>query len=128
MEVTGGKETVSHSWMHMAAQTDPKQDMQYDGGTAGGAVDVGHRLDSQTHSYGVYFDGSMVRFYIDRKEHLAYNADDALASGRTWPFGAPLYIVLNVAAGGAGGDPSETSFPKSMTVGSISIWQGGTPF
>jgi beta-glucanase (GH16 family) len=128
MEVTGGKETVSHSWMHMAARADPKQDMQYGGGKTTGVVDLGQPLDRETHLYGVYFDGSMVRFYVDHKEHLAYNADDALASGRTWPFGAPHFLVLNVAVGAAGGDPSGASFPKEMTVGPISIWQGGTPF
>lgn len=128
LEVTGGKETAFHSWMHMAAQGDPKQDMPSDGGAEAEEVDLGHRLDSQTHLYGVYFDGSMVRFYVDHREHLAYNADDALASGRSWPFGQPFYLVLNVAVGGAGGNPSATSFPKSMTVGPISIWQGGTPF
>jgi hypothetical protein len=59
---------------------------------------------------------------------MAFGLEDALASGRTWPFGNSQYLVLNVAVGGAAGDPSATSFPKSMTVGAISIWQGGTPF
>jgi hypothetical protein len=84
-------------------------------------------LDSRTHLYGVYFDQAMVRFYIDRKEHMAFDLEDAEASGRTWPFGNSMFLVLNVAVGG-NGDPSASSFPKSMTVGAISIWEGGTPF
>jgi hypothetical protein len=90
-------------------------------------VDLGQPLDSQVHRYGVYFDSKMVRFYVDRKQHLAFNAADALASGRTWPFANPQYLVLNIAVGGRG-NPSGTQFPKSMVVDGITIWEGGIPF
>jgi hypothetical protein len=58
---------------------------------------------------------------------MTITAADAVSSGRTWPFGRSFFIVLNVAVGGLE-DPAPTSFPRSMTVGPISIWQGGTPF
>jgi hypothetical protein len=127
-EGMGTKPSVAYSRIHMAAQSNPRKDAAYGGGFTGGDVDLGHPLDSRPHLYGVYFDYTMVRFYIDRKEHLAFGVEDALASDRTWPFGNPQYLVLNVAVGSFGGDPSATSFPRSMTVGAISIWEGGTPF
>ncbi|HEX8630577.1 MAG TPA: hypothetical protein VF755_20650, partial [Catenuloplanes sp.] len=120
--------TVAHSATHQAAASDPAVDVPYNWAEPGGSVDLGHPLDSRAHTYGVYFDADTVRFYIDRVEHMALWAADARASGRTWPFGGPQFMVLNVAIGGAGGDPAGTTFPKSMTVGEISIWQGGTPF
>lgn len=128
LEIMGGKETVAHSWIHMASQSDPDREVDYGGDAAGGSIDLGHPLDSRTHRYGVYFDDTMVRFYIDREEYLSLDADDALAAGATWPFGEPQFLVLNVAIGGVGGDPSSTPFPKEMVVGPVSIWEGRTPF
>jgi beta-glucanase (GH16 family) len=128
LEVLGGEPTVAHSATHQATRSDPDTDYPYDWDEPGGSIDLRHSLDSRTHLYGVYFDGATVRFYIDRHEHIALRAADAAASGRTWPFGNPQYLLLNIAIGGAGGDPSATVFPKSMTVGAISIWQHGLPF
>jgi hypothetical protein len=128
LEVDGGNPTLAHSRIHTASRSDPDRDIPYGAHEPGGTVDLGHPLDGQPHRYGVYFDGAMVRFYIDREEHLALDADDAFASGRSWPFGKPQYLVLNVAVGGIAGDPSDTSFPRAMTVGPVSIWEGGTPF
>jgi hypothetical protein len=127
VEVIGAKPTVVHSAIHMAARSDPDRDAPYDGDRDGGSLDLGHPVDDRMHRYGVYFDQTMVRFYIDRKEHMAFNLEDAVVSDRTWPFGSSQSLVLNVAVGGMG-DPSATMFPKSMTVGAISIWEGGTPF
>jgi hypothetical protein len=66
-----------------------------------------------------------VRFYVDHKEHLALDREDAEVSGRAWPFGKPMYMVLNVAVNYT--DP-DTVFPQSMVVKRISVWKGGTPF
>jgi len=127
LEVIGANRTVAHSTVHMATRSDPGRDAPFPIGRNEGKVDLGHPLDSRSHRYGVYFDGSMVRFYIDRREHLAFGVEDAFASGRTWPFDSPQHVVLNVAVGGTG-DPSGTEFPNTMTVGAVSIWKGGTPF
>jgi hypothetical protein len=127
VEVVGSRPTVAHSMTHMATAADPRKDAPYPLDESKGMVELGHPLDSQAHRYGVYFDRKMVRFYVDRKEHLALGADDALAAGRNWPFDKPQYLLLNIAVGGKG-DPSRTEFPKSMIVDRISIWEGGTPF
>jgi beta-glucanase (GH16 family) len=125
LEVLGSKPTVARTSVHTSLQSDPRRDAPYAGPAA--KVDFGHPLDSRTHRYGVYFNHRSVRFYIDGKERMVRAVEDALASGRTWPFGQPMFIVLNVAVGGRE-DPSATALPKSMTVGSVQIWRGGTPF
>ncbi|HEX8628849.1 MAG TPA: glycoside hydrolase family 16 protein [Catenuloplanes sp.] len=127
VEVVGSNPAVALSATHQAAAGDPTRDLQYGWEEPGGTVDLGEPLDSATHTYGVYFDVNAVRLYIDRREHMTITAADALASGRTWPFGTSFFIVLNVAVGGVE-EPDPAVFPRSMTVGAISIWQGGTPF
>jgi hypothetical protein len=126
MEVAGADTTWVHTAAHMAEIGNPRQLEEFGWGDAGGSTDLGPDLRARPHSYGVYFDGQMVRFYIDRKEHMTVWAQDALTAGWDWPFGKPEDLVLNIAVGA--GDPTNTSFPQTMTVGPISIWQGGTPF
>jgi beta-glucanase (GH16 family) len=127
LEVVGSQPTVALSATHQSAQDDPTEDVQYGWDEPGGSVDLGEPLDRAPHIYGVYFDAAMIRFYIDRREHMALSAVDAVTSGRTWPFDRSFFIVVNVAVGGLE-DPSATTFPRSMTIGAFSIWQGGTPF
>ena len=116
----GADETVAH----LPAKADPRKDAPYTWGDVGDAAQLA--ADGKSHRYGVYFDGKTVRFYVDRRERAALWAEDADGSGRSWPFGAPQYLMLTVAVGGA--DPVHTTFPRQMIVGAISIWSGGVPF
>ena len=84
-------------------------------------------MDAGRHLYGVYFDSRTVRFYVDRRPTMSLWASDALASGRTWPFGKSFFLLVNVAIAG-GVDTSATTFPRTMTVGPITVWKGGVPF
>ncbi|UAB98824.1 glycoside hydrolase family 16 protein [Dactylosporangium vinaceum] len=126
-EGTGSRPTLVQSAVHMAVAGSPRTDRQYGWGEAGGTTDVGLPLDARSHVFGVYFDAQTVRFYVDRRPTMSLWAADALASGRTWPFGGPQFLLLNVAVAG-GVDNSATRFPRTMTVGPISIWAGGVPF
>jgi beta-glucanase (GH16 family) len=125
LEASGAQPTVARSRIHMASSTDPAADVPFPRNKDRGFVDLGHPLDTKTHLYGVYFDGTMVRFYIDRSEHLAFGIEDAVTSGRAWPFGRPQYLILNVAVNA---DAARTAFPARMVVDRIAIWEGGTPF
>ena len=126
MEVAGADTTWVHTAAHMADAADPTKLVGFGWGDAGGSTDLGEDLRARPHTYGVYFDDQTVRFYIDREEHAAVWAQDARTAGWDWPFGKPQNIVLNLAIGA--GDPTNTPFPQTMTVGPISVWQGGTPF
>ncbi|MEV6597201.1 family 16 glycosylhydrolase [Actinoplanes sp. NPDC051346] len=126
-EGIGGRPTMAHSAAHMATAANLKIDLPYGWGEAGGTTDLGEPVDARSHTYGVYFDSKTVRFYIDRKPTMTLWAADALATGRTWPFGGSQYLILNVAVSGEV-DTSATAFPKDMTVGPISIWNTGVPF
>ena len=126
-EGTGAQPTLAKSAAHMAVAGDPRIDRQYGWGEAGGTTDLGAPTDAAGHRYGVYFDARTVRFYVDRKPTMALWASDALATGRTWPFGKPHFLLVNVAIAGDV-DSSATTFPRTMTVGPIAVWKGGVPF
>jgi hypothetical protein len=126
-EGTGATPTLARAAAHLPSATDPAVDRQYGWDEQGGTTDIGSSLDAGPHRYGVYFDGKLARFYIDRRPTMTLWAADALGSGRTWPFTKPLFMLLNVAVDGTT-DDSATTFPRTMTVGPISIWRGGIPF
>ncbi|GAB2591127.1 hypothetical protein Aab01nite_39480 [Paractinoplanes abujensis] len=126
-EGTGAQPTVARAAAHMAIARNPGADQQYGWDEPGGTTDLGAPLDSGPHQFGVYFDARTVRFYIDRRPTMTLWASDALAAGRTWPFGQSFFLVANVAIAGTV-DSSATTFPRSMTVGPVSVWKGGVPF
>jgi len=122
----GAQPTVAHSAVHLAATGDPHDPRQYGWDDPGGTTDLGAPLDGRAHRYGVYFDGQVVRFYIDAKPTMTVWASDATAAGSAWPFGQPQHLLLNVAV--SGGQPPTDDFPKSMIVSEIKVWKGGIPF
>ncbi|GIM97475.1 glycoside hydrolase family 16 protein [Paractinoplanes toevensis] len=126
-EGTGATPTKAHVAAHMATTANSKTDKSYGWGDPGGTTDVGSSLAAGPHRFGVYFDDRIVRFYLDRKPTMTLRASDALRSGRSWPFGKPQYLILNVAIDGET-DNSSTVFPRTMTVSPIVIRPGGVPF
>lgn len=128
MEVFGAQQSVARQFIHVSSLDNAKRDLPFGDNAPGNETDLGQSLDSQTHLYGVYFDDSRVDFYIDRQKTLSLTAAQAKATGRAWPFGSPQFLIVNIAIGGRGGDATGASFPRTMTVGSISIWSTGPPF
>jgi beta-glucanase (GH16 family) len=131
LEAWGDVPNIAHSIVHMPTAGQPTVDAMRG---ANGATDLGHAVNSQAHTYGVYFDGTVVRFFIDRNPTMTLSAADARASGAVWPFNGAQSILLNVAVDGRQRDAAgsltatQSSFPQKMTVGPISIWAKGVPF
>jgi beta-glucanase (GH16 family) len=126
LEVLGSDPRTARSALHMADRYQPTRDRPYGGDGYVGATHFDSPVDSQPHRYGVYFDESSVVFYIDDRRTFTYTAADAAASGRTWPYGQPMFLLLNVAIGGQE-PPGDTQLPRSMSVGPIAIWSGRVP-
>ncbi|MEU8818045.1 glycoside hydrolase family 16 protein [Actinoplanes sp. NPDC048796] len=114
-EGTGSEPNLAKSAVHLAGRS-------YD--WSEGTTDLGVPLDAGSHRFGVYFDATTVRFYVDRKPTMVLWASDVTAAGRTWPFAKPQFMLLNVAVAG---DATPTFDARTMTVGPISIWRGGVP-
>ena len=122
LEGWGADPTIAHTALHLANATSGA-DQQYGWGDTGGSNNLGVSIDNAMHTYGVYFDASLVQFFIDGKIVRTIYASDAVASGRAWPFGASQFIVVNTAIAQ---DPNvaATTFPRSMLVSPISIYAG----
>jgi len=119
LEGTGAHPTWAQSNLHVSRLSNPDQDNQTGWGYSGATQYLPTALDAGPHTYGVYFDANVAKFYIDRQLTWQYTAAEAAASDRAWPFNGAQYLILNVAVDG---DPSATSFPRSMTVGPIGIY------
>lgn len=127
LEVFGGDTDTATNYIHMSALDNPRRDRPYGGGEMGGKTTLDHHLDTEFHRYGVYFDSDIVVFYIDGERTMSMTAAQARQTGRAWPFGDPMMVIVNLAVGGLGGHPGETTFPRVMTVGPISVWSDLPP-
>jgi len=76
---------------------------------------------TQTHTYGVFFDSTIVQFYIDRVRQAQF----AMPSGYT----QPMFIILQYLGAGdqSAGNPSALSLPTTAQVDYVSVW-GSLPF
>jgi beta-glucanase (GH16 family) len=121
----GSEPTVAHVAAHTASTRDASADQPYGWGEAGGTTTLPTGVAAAPHRYGVYFDDQVIRFFVDRTPTMTVWASDAAAAGRSWPFGRPMYLLLNVAISRS--VTAATGFPRTMTVDGISVWSGGVP-
>lgn len=124
MEVSSTEPSVIRQNIHLARAADPTVDDPYGVGVPGHETDLGAPRDLGPHRYGVYFDGQVVKFYVDRQLRMLVTREQAQQDGKAWPFDKPEHIVLNIAVSHAA---AQTRFPVSMTVSDISAWKGGVP-
>jgi len=77
------------------------------------------------HIFGVEWEPSAVRFYVDGKPYETRTPAD-LPAGKTWVFDHPFFILLNVAVGGGWpGNPDRTTvFPQRMLVDYVRVYAG----
>ena len=124
MEASQRSSSTIRQTLHTAAEGDRSRDSPYGGHAPGGFTELSTRRDSSFHRYGVYFDGSVVQFYVDGEATLKLTRAEAFERGRTWPFGRPQDIILNIAIARV---PRTSDLPARMEVSDIRIWSGGVP-
>lgn len=67
------------------------------------------------HTYGVVWTPKQISFQVDGDTKYTYSKSQ-LRKNERWVFNQPFYLLLNLAVGGAGGDPSAMPFPQRMEV------------
>jgi beta-glucanase (GH16 family) len=118
MENVGKEPAENHGSLHMpAAGTTNDDDL-----TGQYSLTTG-KLGDDFHTYAVEWSSAAIRFYVD--DQLYETQTPATATGRTWEFDAPFFILLNVAVGGAfpGSPDSSTMFPQTMKVDWVRVYQ-----
>jgi beta-glucanase (GH16 family) len=83
---------------------------------------AGQKFSDDFHTFAVEWEPAAVRFYVDDNLYLTKLPADA--SGRSWVFDHPFFIILNVAVGGnfPGNPDSSTTFPQIMTVDYVRVY------
>jgi beta-glucanase (GH16 family) len=77
----------------------------------------GVALSSGFHIYGVLWNASSIKYYLDNALYATVTPS-TIPAGGTWVFNQPFYLVLNLAVGGdfPGSPNSSTPFPATMIV------------
>ena len=119
MENIGKEPSINHGSMHMPASGSTSDDQLTGMYTLAG----GAKLGDAFHIYAIEWTSSQVAFYVD--DMLYETQTKAGATGRTWEFDHPFFILLNVAVGGTwpGAPDSTTTFPQTMKVDYVRVYQ-----
>jgi beta-glucanase (GH16 family) len=95
---------------------------------AGYTLPGGKAFADDFHTFAVDWSPSTITWSVDGTAYETRTPADA--SGHTWVFDHPFFLILNLAVGGdwPGGPDAGTSFPQTMTVDYVraSAWNSGS--
>ena len=122
MENIGKEPSINHGSLHMpAAGTTNDSDL-----TGSYTLPGYARLGDAFHTYAVEWSATSIEFFVD--DMLYETQSPQTATGRTWEFDQPFFIILNVAVGGQwpGSPDSTTTFPQTMKVDWVRVYTPAT--
>lgn len=98
-------------------------------GTALYDLPAGQYFYNSYHTFSVLWQQDQVQFYVDNNLYETDTASNATSSGGTWEFNHPFFFLLNLAVGGSypGSPNATTSFPQTMLVDYVRVYQPNTP-
>ncbi len=85
---------------------------------------LGSNWANDFHVWAMEWDATTINLYLDSKLVNTYAVSTANASGQTNPYdNKKFYILVNLAIGANGGDPSGTTFPITYQVDYVRVYQ-----
>ncbi|NOU61765.1 glycoside hydrolase family 16 protein [Marinifilum sp. JC070] len=78
---------------------------------------------NQFHMWKMVWTEEFIRLYLDDLLLNEVDLSTTINADGTNPFHQPQYILLNLAIGGQGGDPSLTSFPRKYEIDFVRVFQ-----
>jgi beta-glucanase (GH16 family) len=85
------------------------------------------RWDRKFHVWRMDWDESWIRLYVDDQLLNETDITKTTNPDGSNPFHEPHYILLNLAIGATGGDPSKTRFPTRFEVDYVRVYQKDDP-
>lgn len=82
----------------------------------------GSTWSSAFHLWAMEWDSTTINLYLDDKLVYGFAVSSAVASGTNPYVGNPFYIIINLAIGANGGDPSGTTFPITYKVDYVRVY------
>jgi beta-glucanase (GH16 family) len=84
---------------------------------------LGSNWSSEFHVWAMEWDSQHIDLYLDGKQVNTYNVSTA-GSGSSNPYSTKkFYVLVNLAIGANGGDPSNTTFPITYEVDYVRVYQ-----
>ena len=119
MENIGKEPSTSHGSLHMPAVGTSSDDEL----TGAYTLPANAKLGDDFHTYAIEWSAAAIRFYVD--DNLYETQTPSAATGRTWEFDHPFFLLLNVAVGGQwpGAPDSTTTFPQTMKVDWVRVYE-----
>jgi hypothetical protein len=124
MEASGKGANAVRQTIHLARRSDPRSDGMSEVDETRGVTTMSDAR-SAWHRYGVYFDRSLVQFYVDGRPRLYLSRSQAREDDLDWPFGQSQHLLLNLAVASP---PRPQALPATMTVSRVAIWRHGVPY
>jgi len=85
---------------------------------------LGSNWANDFHVWAMEWDATKIDLYLDSKLVNTYAVSTANASGQTNPYdNKKFYVMVNLAIGANGGDPSGTTFPITYQVDYVRVYQ-----
>lgn len=118
LEVFGNDSFTVHGTVHFGGES-PRNT------SAGGSYSIRLRDFSRAfHDFAIEWVPGEIRWYVDGNLYHVQNEWYTTAARFPAPFDQPFHLLLNVAVGGAGGTPDNSSrFPQSMEIDYIRVYQ-----
>lgn len=86
-------------------------------------LDKDKKWAEKWHIWRMDWDENFIRLYVDGKLMNETDLSKTLNPDGFNPFHQPHFIILNLAVGMAGGDPSQTEFPSRYEVDWVRVYQ-----
>lgn len=110
------------TYVHMNLHLGPNS--AYDAGWAFSGAPNPSDLGTAFHTYGFYADQTKIDYYFDGTK-VRTILKSSVPTQYGWIFDkGDLYLIINLAIGFAGGDPSNTAFPQEWTIDYIRASSG----
>jgi beta-glucanase (GH16 family) len=81
--------------------------------------------ETEFHTYSVLWNEEKMQLLVDGVAYITYV--NPHTNWQDWPFDQEYQVILNVAAGGWGGDVDINTLPQTLDVDYVRVYQQQTP-